>query len=189
MALTRAELEKLLDGADVRYLVPPKRDDAVMIWWQGANGQYQFVIVLDLNGTFLQMRTIGYLNCPAGHKHLTEVLKVLGAVNFQLRLVKLGWDPSDGEIMLYADMWVMDGKVTQEQFTRMLHNFVPTLDACYSRITKTMETGTDPGQGEPDPLRRLREMLEEAARRAGAEGGQASDKDKAKKEREKVTKL
>jgi hypothetical protein len=202
MAVTRAELQKLLEAEGLRYFLDPQRD-ALMVGCQGANGRYQFVIHLDLEGTFLQMRTISYHHCPTDHKHVLPLLKLLGSMNYELRLVKFGYDPTDGEIVVYADLWVMDGTVTQQQFSRMLHNYLPSMDVCYARILKTMETGVDPGladpvaalasgagDGLPGPLRRLLESLAEAAK--GTEGKDHADegkKDKTRGEREKITKL
>jgi hypothetical protein len=199
MALTRAELQKLVEAEGMRYFIDPSKD-ALMMGVQGHNGRYQFVIMLELDGTFLQMRTIGYQHCPTGHKHLLPVLQTLLKMNYELRLVKLGWDPRDGEIVGYADLWIMDGKVTKDQFARMLHNYLPALDVCYPRIVQTMETGKDPGAQDPAatvaslageslpaPLRKLLEGLEEAARRAGGEGKEMGDK--TKDGSKKVTKL
>jgi hypothetical protein len=198
MALTRAELQKLVEGEGLRYFIDPSKD-ALMLGCQGLNGRYQFVIVLELDGTFLQMRTIGYHRCPVGHKHLLPVLQTLGRINYELRLVKFGWDATDGEIAVYADLWIMDAKVTQDQLSRMLRNYMPALDVCYARIVQTMETGKDPGAQDPasavasmaggsipGPLRKILESLEEAARSAGG-GGEKGDKKKDSPK--KVTKL
>jgi hypothetical protein len=97
-------------------------------------------------------------------------------------MAKFGWDESDGEIVVYADHWIMDGKVTQEQFSRMLHNYLPAVDLSYARITKAMETGKDPG--ELDPQQMLSLLLEQA--------GDAADDDETgddKKKKPKTKKI
>lgn len=195
MALTRAELQKLVEAEGLRYFIDPSKD-ALMLGVQGQNGRYQFVMLLELDGTFLQMRTIGYHHCPSGHKHLLPVLQALLGMNYELRLVKFGWDVTDGEIAAYADLWIMDAKVTHEQLSRMLHNYLSAVDACYARIVQTLETGKDPGAQHPaaavaaalggslpEPLRKLLESLEQAA--GDAEKKEAKKKDSPKK----VTKL
>jgi hypothetical protein len=178
MALTLAELEKLVEGEDMRYFRDPTRD-ALMLGAKGISGRYQFVILLELEGQFMQFRTISYHQCTADHKHLKPVLEVLGALNYRLRLAKFGWDESDGEIVVYADHWVMDGKVTQEQFSRILHNYLPAVDLSYLRITKTIETGKDPGELDPEQI--LKMILEQA-------GGGDDDEDKDDKKGKKKTK-
>jgi hypothetical protein len=200
MALTRAELQKLVEADGLRYFIDPSKD-ALMLGCQGLNGRYQFVIVLELDGTFLQMRTIGYHHCPTGHKHLLPVLQALHRMNYELRLVKFGWDATDGEIVAYADLWIMDAKVTHEQLSRMLHNYLPAIDTCYARIVQTLETGKDPGamdpaaavasmvgEGLPAPLRKILESLEKAARDAGG-AGEGEKGGKKKEDAKKVTKL
>ncbi|NNG15794.1 MAG: hypothetical protein HKM89_04875, partial [Gemmatimonadales bacterium] len=89
MALTMAELRKLVEGQKLRYFLDPNRD-ALMFGAAGVNGRYQFVILLELDGRFVQFRTVGYLHSRTDHPHLLEVLKVLGALNYKLRFVKFG---------------------------------------------------------------------------------------------------
>jgi len=62
----------------------------------------------------------------------------------------LGWDPTDGEIVGYADLWLEDATLTQQQFGAMLGAFIPAIDLGHARIVTTMETGVDPeGSGGP----------------------------------------
>ena len=102
-----------------------------------------------------------YLTCPADHPHVAVVLRALAEINFQRRLVKFAWDPQDGELVAYADAWLMDGTLTQDQFQRMLDNFLPSIDECRARLEKAMDTGADPGPESPE------EMMK---RLAGGEG-------------------
>ena len=117
-------------------------------------------------GRFLQVRTVGYLHCPDDHPSIDEVLRVLGHLNFQLRLTKFGWDPSDGEIVAYTDIWVEDGDLTQKQFNALMRSLLPAIDLNYKRLTGTIETGKDPGEVTPESLSgdglpsKLRTLLE-----------------------------
>lgn len=147
MAITFARLQELLKKEDLRFFVAP---DAPIIQFgiAGFFGRYDITIRLFDDGRFLQFRTAHYHTCPADHPHLTTILKVIGQVNYEKRLLKLGWDPADGEIMAYADIWLMDNDLTQEQFHRMMGNYMPELDLANLRLQKVIETGVDPG--EPD---------------------------------------
>ncbi len=157
MALTLDQLRRLCDQAQFKYFVDPTRP-ALLCGVQGLAGRYQFVMLLDLEGQFLQFRTIGYANCAASHRHVGAVLRVLGDLNYKLRFVKFGWDPADGEIVVYADVWLMDGGLTQQQFARMLGNYLPSIDQNSVRISQTIETGQDPG--EADPVELLKALTE-----------------------------
>ena len=174
--MTLDAVEKLMKAAKMRYFRDPERP-ALMFPATGLFGTYQFVVTLDVNGAFLQFRTINYLHCEANHSHIHEVLKVLGETNYRLRLVKFGWDPQDGEIVAYADLWVMDGSVTEAQFKRMLGSLLPSVDMASERIKKTMETGTDPGVIDPT------KALEEASKGDATSSGLS---DVLKKLREKL---
>lgn len=150
MAMTMDQLKGLVEAIGLRYYLDPRRD-AVMFTLRGSHIPYQMLVLLDMQGRFLQFRSIGFLHCKDDHPHRNEVLKVLGAVNYQMRLVKHAWDVRDGEIIVMADMWIMDGTVTAAQFQRMLENYVGGMDDSHPRLAKTVETGRDPGAADSAP--------------------------------------
>jgi hypothetical protein len=145
------DLKKLAEGENLRYFVDPNRP-TLMMGFGGFNGRYQVVVPLELDGRFLQFRTIGYHSCPQDHAHLEAVLRLLATLDYQLRLTKFGWDPSDGEIVAYADVWLEDGKITQKQFSEMVHCYVSAIDFNNTRIGRTIDTGTDPGELKPEDI-------------------------------------
>jgi hypothetical protein len=159
MALTMEGLESLVQAADLRYFRDPTRD-ALMLGATGINGSYQFLILLELGGEFIQFRTMSYHSCPESHPNVDAVLRVLGALNYRLRFIKFGWDPSDGEIVAYGDMWIIDGDIAVGQFGRMIKAYMTVMDLNYARIDQTIQTGEDPGEVDPT----------EAARRAAGAG-------------------
>jgi hypothetical protein len=200
MAMKLEDLKKLLDKEGLRYFVAPDRP-AILLGFSGMFGHYQVVMTLELDGTFMQFRTVRYLHCPQDHPHLLPMLKVLGHIDYTIRLLKYGWDPSDGEIVGYVDEWVTDGKPSQAQFSRMVQSFVSGIDSSYDRIKRTIETGEDPGAvdpaallerlmggGMPDEIRR---MVEEAKRKAAGEGpGEGKKKkDEDEEEEEPITEV
>ena len=145
MALTMEGLKGLVEGKELKYFLDPDRD-ALMLGATGVNGSYQLLILLELEGTFIQFRTMNYHSCPVGHEHLDATLQVLGDLNFRLRFVKFGWDPSDGEVAVYGDAWIEDGDLTQNQFGRMVDAYLTMRDLSYARIDKVIKTGVDPGE-------------------------------------------
>jgi len=148
MALTKERLQSLVKATGLKFYVDPDRD-ALMLGGQGVNGRYQFVILLELGGEFLQFRTLRYHFCPSDHAHVDAILRVLGEINFQLRFSKFGWDASDGEIVAYGDLWISDGDVTETQMDRMLKSYLSIIDLQYARIDATIKTGKDPGELNP----------------------------------------
>jgi len=148
MALTFTQLQELVKKEKIQYFIAPDRP-LVRFGIRGVFGQHEIVISLQDDGRFVQFRTVGYLNCLSNHPNLNVMLQTLATINFTKRLVKYAWDSSDGEIVAYADLWVMDNQVTQEQFSRMMSNFIPGIDEAYRRIKGASESGKD--TGEPDP--------------------------------------
>ena len=118
MAISFAQLQDLLKKEGYRYFIAPDQS-VIRFTVTGRFGQYEIAIFLQEQGVFFQFRTIGYLRCPADHPHLKGVLQTLSAINYQMRYLKLGWDPASGEIAGYGDGWVMDNQVTQQQFQQV----------------------------------------------------------------------
>ena len=175
MALTFDQLRQLADQAGLRYFIDPQKKQ-LLLGVRGLHGSYQVLVALEVDGQFLQFRTVDNPYCPIEHPHLREVLKTIGAINYRLRLIKLGWDPKDGEIVAYADLWVMDGTVGPGQLQQMAQSFFAALDDSFGRLKRTLETGKDPGEEDraatlkraldqmggslPPPLRELLEKLQ-----------------------------
>ena len=151
MTISLDDLQSLLNAGGVKFFIAPDQP-LLMMTFEGLTGHYQMVMHIDMDGRFLQFRTIGYLRCPPDHPNLHPVLRVLGQLDYQLRLTKFGWDPADGEIVGYADLWLEDASLGQAQFSAMLQCFLSGIDLNHGRIEKTIETGTDPGEVQPEQV-------------------------------------
>lgn len=146
MACTLQQLRTLLEGEGLRYYLIPDHE-GVMIVISGGESRYQFRILIEEDGQFLQFRSDTYLYCPVDHPNLGALLKVLGHENYRMRMVKYGWDPTDGEIAVYADLWLMDAELTQGQFGRMADAYISLLDAEYETFKAAIEDGVVPSDG------------------------------------------
>jgi hypothetical protein len=151
MSLQMSDLKALLDQDNVHYFEDPRRS-VVLAAFSGLQGSYQLTIGLHVDGRFLQYRTLQYAQCPADSPHLHELLRLLALRNYETRWVKWAWDASDGEVVATGDMWVMDSKLTREQFQRMLSSMLQVIDLESSRIKAVIDTGKDPGEVDPDDL-------------------------------------
>jgi len=108
------QLRALFDKEGLRYFVDPQ-GPRLMFGVGGWSGSFQIMVALDLDGRFLQLRTMNYQWCRSDHANLTAVLRVIAAINYSTRFIKFAWDAGDGEIVAYADTWIMDGTLTQER--------------------------------------------------------------------------
>jgi hypothetical protein len=143
------QLKSLAQAEGLGYFIDPNRP-AIILNFTGINGNYMIAMLVELDGRFIQYRTVGYGSCPSSHPHLPAVLRVLTDLDYRLRLTKFGWDASDGEIVAYVDLWLEDAVLTQHQFAAMLRAFLPAIDMGRVRIARTIETGIDPeGAGAP----------------------------------------
>jgi hypothetical protein len=179
-------LRNLVEGEGLKFFLDPNRD-ALMLGATGLNGRYQFLILLEVNGEFVQFRTLGYHSCPADHPNLVAFLKVMGELNYRLRFIKFGWDPADGEVVAYGDAWIADGDLSQGQVGRMCKSFMSLMDLQYARINTTIQTGEDPG--EVDPIQamgqvddsglppEIRRILDQIRRRGAPPGDSDSEGD------------
>lgn len=143
MTISLDKLKSLVKAEGLAYFEDPSRP-AVLLNFKGNNGSYMVVMLVELDGRFMQFRTVGYGSCPADHPHLEAVLRVLGDMDYKLRVTKFGWDARDGEIVAYADLWLEDATLTQKQLAAMLRAFLPGIDLGRARIAATMATGVDP---------------------------------------------
>ncbi len=151
MAITFDELKALVTAEGLKYFVDPE-NSRLMMGVTGMCGRYQLVMSLYEGGAFLQFRSMNYLSCPAAHPSLPAVLKALADINFQARLVKMAWDQNDGEVVAYADIWIMDSTFTRAQLNRMMNNYVPVIDTQHTRLEQALKEGKDPGRVDPATL-------------------------------------
>ena len=156
MAITFEELKELVSREGLRFFVDPG-EQRLMVGVAGMCGKFQLVLSLYDEGVFLQFRSVNYMYCPPDHPALPELFKAMADANYQTRLVKFAWDAGDGEVVAYADIWLMDATLTQEQLHRMLGNYVPAIDMQSYRFERTLKEGKDPGR--IDPTRLMGELL------------------------------
>ena len=178
MPLSMETLQNMLREEGMTAFFVDPGNSRLMLPATGLNGRYQFVFGLEKGGQVFQMRTIQFLECPQDHPHLEATLKTLGHVNYQYRYIKFGWDPADGEIVGYGDIWIEDGTLTQRQFHMALGSYLTSVDRSYRRLKGAIEKGADPGDEGPAALaRRAAGRLPEELRRL-LEGAAKGDDDK-----------
>jgi hypothetical protein len=146
MPMTIDQVRGWFDASQVRYMVEP-HDGSLMFGGTGEAGQHFMIrLLVEAEGSWMQLRSIGFMKCPPDHKHLAPVLRLLAFLNYEYRCLKLGWDPVDGEIACYADLLVADSSVTQGQVYGLIGFFVNRLSDVHPRIMVALATGQDPGE-------------------------------------------
>jgi hypothetical protein len=107
MAITLETVGSALDQFHVSYL--PIDDDNIALAPLNVGGApVQVGLTLAEDGRYLQIRTYQLIAFPEGHPRLGEVLDRVGRLNNKYKLVKIGWDPKDGEICVEVGLPLVD---------------------------------------------------------------------------------
>ena len=148
MALTFEMLTSFLKAADIRYLIVPDQP-VVALGMTTPSGRHFLVhAMLEAEGSLLQFRTSGYEQCPPSSPNLGAVVLLLNELNYRLRLVKFALDPSDGEIVVFSDLAILDSEPTSTQVLGLIAFLMERLREHADRIEGAIRTGSDPGDAE-----------------------------------------
>jgi hypothetical protein len=148
VALTFEMLTSFLKSAEIRYMVVP--DQPVVALGMSTPSGRHFLIhgMIEAEGSLLQFRTNGYELCQPDGSSLPAVMMLLNELNYRLRLVKFTLDPADGEIVVFADLAILDSEPTSTQVLGLLAFLMERLRECADRIETTIQSGSDPGDEE-----------------------------------------
>jgi hypothetical protein len=146
MAIQLADVQKLLREMGMKSFCDTEQG---VIWFgtRGERGSYQVTVTKDMEGKFLQLRSMDYAHCPADHPHCDTLHRLLGEINYLKRVIKFGWDKKDGEVAAYADVIIGDGGLSQNQLHLVLGFFLGSLDECNPRIQQVIQTGKEAEEG------------------------------------------
>lgn len=133
-----------------------------------------FAIQLTEKGEFLRIAAPFAFECnPANKAALFETAMI---ANLRHKLIKVGYDPADGEVCLEIEVALEDASLTRQQLARMLHALGYFVDTLWTHFTSANERGVVTIADELVTARALRVRKPAAATRMG----------KARKEREPV---
>jgi hypothetical protein len=140
MATTLADIKVLLEGLGRRFFANDARDMLVLPY--RCTGKTMNVILdLQHEGRFLQFTIRDFDAVPKDGASSVALLEEMLALNFEMKFIKLGRDPSDGEVVGYGDLWIEDGGIAPFQLDRMLGNFVSSMVEAQGRLELAAATG------------------------------------------------
>lgn len=123
-----------------------------------ANHVERFLIVLRLSeaGQFLQFQAPRILQVP-DHVYKGVLLQTMAHIEYQVKMLRLEYDPTDGEVQASIELPLEDAPLTERQFNRCLEALIQLVDQeVVPRLQAVLATGEDPGHKE------LTERLTEA---------------------------
>jgi len=103
---------KMLDELDLRYMADRDRS-AILLGFEGDNGEYDIYILVNQEKAVVYIAIAHYIEVPASHPNLDQILRRLMELNWEFSLGKLEWDPNDGEVRLSHTFTTEDGLGTQ----------------------------------------------------------------------------
>ena len=96
MAVTLDQIRDALTESGLKF---HQADDTnILLGMNGDKVDLKLVISLNERGEYISVRTLHLDTCLATHPRHAEALGALAKANLDYRLIKFGWDPSDGEI-------------------------------------------------------------------------------------------
>lgn len=146
MATTLSTLARFLDRRNWRYQVDPA--NTRILTGVQATHVAQFLIVLQLseNGEFLQFQAPQLLQVT-DHFYKGVLLQTMAHIQYQVKMLRLEYDPMDREVRASIELPVEDAPLTERQFNRCLESLVQLVDQeAMPRLQAVLATGDDPGQ-------------------------------------------
>lgn len=146
MATTLQTLAHFLDRRHWRYQVDAANNR--ILSGVEATNVTQFLIVLQLSegGEFLQFQAPQLLQVP-DHLYKGVLLQTMAHIEYQIKMLRLEYDPIDGEIRASIELPLEDAALTERQFNRCLEGLVQLVDqVAMPRLKAVLATGEDPGQ-------------------------------------------
>lgn len=156
MATTLQAIAQFLNRRNWRYEV--NEAESCIITGVQAEHVDRFLIVLRLSegGEFLQFQAPRILQVP-DHLYKGVLLQTMAHIEYQVKMLRLEYDPTDGEVQASIELALEDAPLTERQFNRCLDALVQLVDQeAMPRLQAVLTTGEDPGQ------RGLAERLAEA---------------------------
>jgi hypothetical protein len=157
MATTLTQLSQFLDERGWRYEVD--RENQAIYACVKAESVEKLVLKLQLseNGEFLQFQAL-QLFFLTNQLYKNPTLQTMATIQYQVKMIRLEYDPRDGEVRASIELPLEDAPLTLRQFNRALNGLVQLLDShAMPRLKQTLATGVDPGA--PSLARQLVEAL------------------------------
>ena len=142
MALTREGVRAWLEASGRSVVEGP--DDALVFTLEGATPLFVAALVSG-DGTIFQLRTVG-LYKDEGQEHAVAVQALLLDLNRLFKMVKFAYDPSDGEVVAWVDLYAGTAGATARQLDRCLSTLSTVVLPQRARIRALATTGEDPGE-------------------------------------------
>lgn len=140
MSFSNADLRQVLRSKELSFVDNPSSDGVVVpVPYEDEN----LLVAIEAEGMIVQFRSV-QLATDEGRTHRRELLTTLLDWNHQGKVLKWAYDDSDGEVVAYADMFIGQGTMTEQQVMRCLAAFLLAAKR-RDRVRTILSSGRDPG--------------------------------------------
>lgn len=146
MATTYETIAQYLDRRDWSYELD-SANEHIITGVQAENVE-RFLIVIKLNegGKFLQVYAPQLLQVK-NQVYQGVLFKMMAVLSWEYKLLRLQYDPTDGEVQASMELPLIDAELTEQQFNFCLDTLIQIVDQeAMPRMLTILATGEDPGQ-------------------------------------------
>ncbi|MCX6359592.1 MAG: YbjN domain-containing protein [Armatimonadetes bacterium] len=134
-------------------------DDTAVIMTVCGDRTQPVVAELHEDGRYLRFIARWFMVLPEGDKREALLAKLLQR-NCQLKLLKFGLDPRDGEVTAEVSLPLMGGKLRPDQLNRVLWTMNEVLPEQRATLLEFLETGVDRREEQKSMDDTVRKLLE-----------------------------
>lgn len=140
---------------EFKYFIDPTHQ-IVIVPFPVDGSLLNVTVAIDEGGELLRC-SIPYFLCAKNAVNRESLLGELLSLNYNLKIAKLGLDPSDNEIRVEATVSIEDGVVTDKQIARALGAVFHVMSEYHKPLMELINNGVSVKEQQNDVVRRLLE--------------------------------
>ncbi|MFC1660763.1 YbjN domain-containing protein [Gemmatimonadota bacterium] len=140
MAIEIGQVTRALQATGLKH--QKLDDERIILGMQCKNVHLDLTLGLQEHGEYLDVDALELATCKKDSPALPAVLQELAFANYQYKLVKFGWDPSDGEIRATVCLPLEDNAdLPHEQVGAMIRFLAKVCDDFYPKLEVALKSG------------------------------------------------
>jgi len=133
MAIEVGQVPRALEASGLKH--QRLDDERIILGMQCKHLQLDMRVGIQEDGEYLDVDAFKIATCKKGSPALPEVLKELAFANYHYKVVKFGWDPSDGEIRATVCLPLEDNTdLPREQLEAMIGFLAKVCDDFFPKL-------------------------------------------------------
>ncbi len=148
MAIGIQKIEQALDDRGIRY--HREDDTTILTGVKGEHAKIGLVLRLLEAGEYLDVRTLNFATVESDHPRFDDAIELLSEWNSDRKILKIGWDPDDGEVVCLLSIPLEDNEdLPVIQFHTGLFALIATCDELYAELEPIISDTKGPRKKKP----------------------------------------